>query len=145
MSFFLWEDRYSVGISTIDRHHKVLVSYINQLAAACEAGGNKAELGALLKNLRTYTKMHFTFEEAMFRQYDWRERDEHQHYHDALVRKVDDFAQRFEAGSQGLELELLAFLKQWLNHHILHEDMSYSEFLRERMKASRAPAAETTV
>ncbi|MFO1217163.1 MAG: bacteriohemerythrin [Burkholderiaceae bacterium] len=140
--FFAWEDRYSVGIASIDRHHKVLVDYINQLAGALGSAEQASRVQGLLVALRTYTKMHFNFEEALFRQYGYEERDAHQTYHANLVRKVDDFAQRVVAGDPQVAQELLEFLKQWLNHHILHEDMAYAEFLRAKMNEDRrAPRA----
>jgi hemerythrin len=32
-------------------------------------------------------------------------------------------------------------LKQWLNHHTLHRDVAYSDFLRARLNASRTKAS----
>jgi hemerythrin len=136
MAFFDWEARYSVGLPLIDRHHKVLVGYINQLAEALAEGHSEADLGKLLKGLRTYTKMHFNFEESLFEHYGYADQDAHREYHDKLVQRVDDFAHRFEAGIRDLGVELLEFLKTWLTDHILREDMAYSSFLREKMKVS---------
>jgi hemerythrin len=51
------------------------------------------------------------------------------------VRRVADFAHRFEAGAPDPGVKLLEFLRIRLSQHILREDMAYSGFLREKMKA----------
>jgi hemerythrin len=40
MAFFERQDSYSVGNSTIDRHHKTLIDYVNKLADAVDRGGD---------------------------------------------------------------------------------------------------------
>jgi hemerythrin-like metal-binding protein len=87
----------------------------------------------LLKDLVAYTKMHFNFEERTLELYGYPQLPDHKTSHENLVKKAQDFTTRFEAGTANLSIELLDFLKHWLNHHILKEDMAYSGFLRAKI------------
>ena len=58
MSFFEWKDDYSVGIDKIDKQHRKLVGYLNELYESMKAGKGKGTLGAVLKGLVEYTKNH---------------------------------------------------------------------------------------
>ena len=133
MAFYAWNDSYAMGIPLIDRHHRMLVGYVNKLADALDHGAADKIVGELLNELGVYTQMHFSYEEALFNEHHYPDEVEHRHYHENLVGQVKAFLQRYQAGSDGLSVELLEFLKQWLNNHILREDMAYSGFLRERM------------
>jgi hemerythrin-like metal-binding protein len=128
-----WSEKYSVGIPLIDRHHRMLIAFINGLGETVASGGDVEKVGRILDELVTYTKMHFSYEEALFDQYGYPGQVEHRDYHRRLVSKVQDFVNRYKSGTADLGNELLDFLKQWLNHHILEDDMAYSAFLREKM------------
>jgi hemerythrin-like metal-binding protein len=132
MAFYEWTPRLSVGIGSIDRQHRTLIDYINTLADAVATGTNaKTVIGTTLNNLVTYTKMHFMYEEMLFDRFGYAESAEHKAHHVSLVDRVAAYADRFKAGDVGLGGEVLEFLKDWLNHHILKDDVAYSGFLIE--------------
>ena len=132
MPFIEWNDRLSVSVPSIDRQHKTLIKYINKLEGAL-AGGKIAEtLPFVLTGLKSYTQVHFIYEEMLFEKYHYPEEADHKVSHGKLFVKVADFQSRFEQGDTIFGPELLDFLKNWLNNHILKEDMSYSEFLLEQ-------------
>lgn len=129
MAFYEWSDRLSVGIGSIDRQHKVLIGYINTLAEGSAKGTLNSIVGTVLNNLVAYTKSHFIYEEMLFDQFGYAETVEHKRHHASLVARVDDFYTRFKRGESIPGIELLEFLKEWLNHHILKDDMGYAPFL----------------
>jgi hemerythrin-like metal-binding protein len=51
--------------------------------------------------------------------------------HVALLKKVDEFATRYDKGEATLNIELLHFLRDWLNIHILKTDHEYSSWMNE--------------
>lgn len=132
MPFIEWNDRLSVNISSIDRQHKTLIGYINKLNDALTEGKADALLSFILKGLASYTQAHFIYEEMLLQKYHYPETKEHQTAHGKLFLKVDEFKARLEQGDTGFALELLEFLKKWLNNHILRDDTAYSAFLLEQ-------------
>ena len=60
MDFVVWNEKYSVKISTIDEQHKKLVAIINELYNSMKNGKSKEQLGKTLTDLVEYTKYHFS-------------------------------------------------------------------------------------
>jgi len=56
----------------------------------------------------------------------------HKAAHEALKKQVLDFQREFEAGETFISVELMTFLKNWLEKHIQGTDMRYSPFLIQR-------------
>jgi hemerythrin len=54
----------------------------------------------------------------------------HHEDHLALTQEVRDWQQRFRENAKSVApLDILDFLKGWLNHHILLQDMAYRPFM----------------
>ena len=124
-----WSDQLSVKIPSIDRQHKMLIRYINELNDAIVEEKGSFVAGHVLRGLATYTSAHFMYEEMMFKSYNYSEIEGHKAAHGKLVDKVIDYKTRFESGDAEIADELLRFLKGWLTNHILKEDMAYSDYL----------------
>jgi hemerythrin-like metal-binding protein len=131
MAFYEWTARLSVGISSIDRQHKTLIGYINTLAEAINKDNSQVVVGIVLGNLVSYTKMHFIYEEMLFDRYGYQETQAHKALHKKLTAQVDEYYTRFKKGDTSFSADLLEFLMDWLNHHILIEDVAYSAFLTQ--------------
>ena len=131
--FFEWDDKYSVKVPSIDRQHKVLIDYINQLQQEItKPEPDKKMIGLILKFLVDYTNSHFKYEEMLFGIHQYPDQEDHKAVHNRLIDKVGVFKQRFDNDDPTVGPDLLAFLKDWLNHHILIEDMSYSNFMVDK-------------
>ena len=133
MTLISWQDKYSVGVDAFDRDHRILVDLINQLHDAYAAGHGDEALKPALDLLLAYTDKHFHREEALMVEYGYPERGHHHEEHEELKGQVQAFADALEAGrTEGLMLEMLGFLNNWLRLHILEEDMQYKAFFQEK-------------
>ncbi len=132
MAFFEWTPRLSVGLETVDRQHRMLIGYINELDEAVTQGKHADLVRRTMVGLRNYTKVHFAFEEGMFKVYRYEQGDDHAHGHRTFVAAIEQFERRQESGDPGVAVELLEFLKAWLSDHILIEDKAYAAVLIER-------------
>jgi hemerythrin len=132
MAFFEWTPQLSVGLETVDRQHRMLIGYINELDEAVTQGKHADTLGRIMVGLSNYTKVHFAFEEGMFKVYGYEEAGDHASGHRAFVNLIEDFARRHAEGDSGVARDLLAYLKTWLSDHILIEDKAYAPILIER-------------
>lgn len=123
-----WDEGMSVGLARLDDDHKQLIAVINRLHEAVRLGG--AEAGATvtrsLQALADYTERHFAREEAVLQAVGYRELADHRAQHQAFVEELQDLAAAFDARRDpALADSLGRFLRDWLTHHILVEDMAY--------------------
>ena len=132
MTYFAWNEKYSVHIREIDEQHKKLVALINELFEAMKAGQGQEILGKVIAGLITYTKSHFATEERLMRDHGYAEYLVHKQIHDSLTKKVMDLNNQYQAGQAALTVQVTNFLKDWLINHILGTDKKYSAFLNSK-------------
>ncbi len=132
---FEWKDAYSVRIDQIDGQHKKLFRLAAQLHQATAAGNSKAVLAELFHDLIEYTKVHFAHEEQLMMRAGYPDLIPHQAEHAALLKKVHDFHKQYEGGTAPLSIDLLNFLQDWLEKHILHTDQAYAPYLKAKSVA----------
>jgi len=116
----------SVNNSTIDRDHKMLIQYINELHVAMSAGKGKEIVGSILAKLVQYTHEHFAREEIIWKTGQYTDLNKHKQLHVDLLKTVNDFKKKFDSGSLGLSLDVMNFLRDWLTTHILKADKTAS-------------------
>jgi hemerythrin len=125
MPLITWNDNLSVGVQSIDKQHGVLVATLNELHEAMMTGQAAEMTGKLLNRLLTYTREHFSAEEAMLSSAGYPGLDSHRLEHRELTRKVEGYVTRFNKGEISLNPHLLHFLRDWLTIHIQREDRAY--------------------
>ena len=113
---FEWNQRYSVGIGSIDAQHQSLFAIAAELHSAMVTGQGKAASGKILDRLIQYTVSHFAHEERLMRLCDYPGMTAHKMQHDALTGKVRKFQSEFQAGRAAITVDMLQFLKSWLEN-----------------------------
>ena len=126
---FEWRNEFSVQIGSVDAQHKMLFGLAGELYAAMMAGQSKVVLGRLLDRLVQYTQVHFAHEERLLKLHGYADLAAHQAEHRALTAKVLKFQADFHQGQVNMSVQLLQFLKTWLESHIRGSDQKYSPFL----------------
>ena len=129
---FEWKTEFSVGIESIDAQHQKLFAIGRELYEAMSAGRGKASLALILDRLVQYTAVHFTHEERLMRMYDYVNFPQHKAQHDALAKQVLKFQKDFDAGMVSMTVQLLQFLKDWLEGHIKVSDLEYVPLLKQK-------------
>jgi len=127
-----WKDEYSVGIDSIDRQHKKLLSLINQLQTAVDySTGEEFERDAL-DELVDYTKTHFSYEEGLLEQNNYPDFEPHKKQHKEMIEHVGEVLSEYEKDHDTAMSNAVEFLKSWLIKHINGTDKQYSSFLIEK-------------
>lgn len=135
MPLIEWSDEYSVGLEIFDAEHKKLIAIINELYEAVTAGIDKLALQRISDKLVEYTLMHFKHEEMYFDDWAYPGAAAHIASHTKLRQQVFDYRKQIlEMDSKELGLDMLDFLRDWLNHHIMVEDRKYGTFLTNKGK-----------
>ena len=132
---FEWRNEFSVEIGSVDAQHKMLFQIAGELYAAMESGQSKAAMARLLDRLVQYTKVHFAHEERLMKMHGYKDFAAHKAEHDALTAQVMKFQQDFEEGKVSMSVQLLQFLRSWLETHIRGTDRKYSPYLRSKQVA----------
>ena len=132
MAFLDWSDSYNVGIDQIDRQHKKIVSFLNELYAAMQDGKGNDVLGKVLSDLVVYTKTHFATEEKLMERHNYPDFQNHKNVHEKMAAKVLDLNQQFRDGVVTSPIQITNFLKKWLTSHINDTDKKYGPYLASK-------------
>jgi hemerythrin-like metal-binding protein len=132
MSLLTWSHQLSVGYEEIDSQHKVLVEIINSLHDHMVSGDANENIGKVLDRMIEYTVFHFRTEEQLMAGSGYSGAQAHVEEHRKLVEKAVDLQARFKAGTTTLTIEVMAFLRDWLQHHIKESDKALGRHLAGR-------------
>ena len=132
IALITWNERLSVKVKAVDEQHQKLVQLLNELHDAMLVGKGQDALGKILDDLLQYTMTHFAFEERLLSTHGYPAFPKHKAMHDALVKQVTEFKERFDKGSIGLSVDMLEFLKSWLVNHIQGVDQAYAPHLHAK-------------
>ncbi|HMK59743.1 MAG TPA: bacteriohemerythrin [Dissulfurispiraceae bacterium] len=132
MALIDWSDNYSVNVKAMDDQHKKLVSIINELNDSMKTGKSKDVMEKILKGLVDYTITHFSAEEALMKNSGYPGYANQKSQHEDLVKKVQDYQNKYHSGQMVMGVEIMSFLKDWLLNHISGLDKKYGPYLNEK-------------
>ncbi|MDQ9020902.1 bacteriohemerythrin [Acinetobacter sichuanensis] len=126
-----WLPEYNTGIDVIDDQHKRILDYINELQSV-DVISDRARIKEILDNIIDYTQSHFTFEESLQEEANYKYRVPHKRVHDLFIKRIEGYRQNFEDG-KSIENELSEVLAKWLINHIQHDDADYVGAVKHNM------------
>ncbi|MBC7537465.1 MAG: bacteriohemerythrin [Bacteriovorax sp.] len=130
---FIWTDKLSLGVKSMDEEHVLLIEKINKLVIQMEQQYIKKDNASLylcFTDLANYTVKHFASEENYMRSIGYMQLSSHKKIHEKLLSHV---------GAYGLQIKndnidnqkLISFLRNWLLSHIMGVDMQYANNLHK--------------
>lgn len=128
-----WSDAYSVGHGELDRQHQNILQLINQIVEVLNGTGDTTgdqgrEVMPLMMRLYEVGQQHFYFEEIYLSRTNYSDikgqQESHSAYTDNVLRLMTD-----GVADEANQKELVSFLLEWWNNHILVEDMAYKGHL----------------
>jgi hemerythrin len=129
MALMEWvEEKYSTKVDVCDNQHKELFNRVNALNEAVSDGA-RTEIGSRLDHLIEYVVEHFETEERLMEERGYNGLAAHREEHTQLVQTCTDLQKKFHDGEADIEGGTMAFIKNWLDHHIPVIDRSYSSAL----------------
>ena len=133
MGKLTWSTDLDTGIDVIDKQHRRIVDYINELHDARTSGHKKEDIAHVIGELVDYTLSHFTFEESMQEEAHYPFLKAHKKVHDLFVKRVAEYQERFKLG-EDISEELNNLLVTWLYNHIKRDDADYVESVKKNLQ-----------
>lgn len=130
MAFFDWDEKYRIGVESIDAQHQYLFELIGNFYEAVRSKELDRAMTETLQGLVEYAHYHFATEEEYMVEHDYPFYKQHRAQHHDFVQKVTDFVTRYQDGKLLIPLELANFLKNWLSEHILGSDKRIGEYTK---------------
>ncbi len=131
---FEWNELFSVDNPELDRQHKGMF----ELANSFEEGLDEGRIKTIITDLYRYTREHFKAEEQMMDEINYPKLKEHKLAHKKLVLKLDEVSTRPFDDDRSV-FRFMAFVYDWLTHHILNNDKDYMRFVQEQGLKPGAP------
>jgi hemerythrin-like metal-binding protein len=126
---FQWTQEHSVAVLRFDSDHQKLFALVNELNDAMAEKRGRFVVVRVLRELADYARRHFAAEEAAMQRANYAGIAEHIAEHRALSAKVEEFYTDYGESADGIPIDVLFFLRDWLQQHILKTDRKYSETL----------------
>jgi hemerythrin len=132
MKFIEWKDEFNTGIKEIDNQHRGLFDIINKLTSTNRIDPEGRYFFITFSKLIDYARLHFLTEERYMRDAGYSNLDEHQKEHGNFLAAVTNMLQKLENKVPQTENDILTFLKEWYQEHILGSDREYIEPLKRK-------------
>jgi len=122
----VWNDEFSVGVPRMDAQHRRMIDLLNTLHLSADADSAFKAISGMFD----YASLHFAAEEELLRQVGYSELHAQQREHQAFLSKASEFA-KADLHKPELCAQIADFLRSWMLHHILEEDMKYKRCIPE--------------
>ncbi len=119
----VWSDELDTGIAEIDKQHRRIVEFINNLEIAREQQ-DKDSVADVVGACVDYTCTHFSYEEQLQQQAGYEFLDVHRKVHALFTQRISEYQRRLKAG-EDVAAELHDMLARWLVNHIKLDDADY--------------------
>ena len=121
-----------MGVEKLDEQHKKLVEMLNRLIGNAAITTHSETISDLLTEMTAYAETHFETEEQLLAAHHYPQLAEHHLQHRAFRKRTVEFCTATMNGESSVPRALLAYLREWLLHHILVQDKKYTDFFREK-------------
>lgn len=133
---FKWKDDFSVNIKTIDGQHQELFKIgdsLYNIISIKDGIDRYDEIMKALHEMRDYAIYHFGYEEKLMEENGYPDFERHKKEHDAFVKKVQSIDELdVDEKQKKVGMELVIFIADWIENHILKSDMEYKDFLNNK-------------
>ncbi|WP_455756399.1 bacteriohemerythrin [Sulfurimonas sp.] len=115
-----WDDKYKLGIDSIDVQHKKLFEIVNRLYDLKE-DSNKEELRTILYEFSDYMGLHFRDEEEYMLSIKFPDLENHKQLHQDIIDTLTKIITT-PAKLSIIKTKMRVIAKRVLIDHIMHED-----------------------
>jgi len=133
------DDKMSLGIKLIDEQHKELLNIINMLANSIDNYSQREDILTIVNKLIDYSYYHFSMEEELFAQFNYKDVDAHKKEHLKFTKIFSELKLKLtndeyfkDKSAINIAEEIFEYITSWLIHHIINSDKKYVELFKEK-------------
>lgn len=123
---FKWKEDYSIGVELIDAQHEELFNIANKAYDLLKNDfftDKYDKIIEILEELKEYTIFHFKTEEEFMLNKKYKKFFSHKIEHDNFMQKINGVdLKKVDQEQQKYLMDILEFVVQWINQHILERD-----------------------
>lgn len=120
-----WDERYRVGIASVDHEHRELIRLINETYERLMPPQAAAVAAEALGEIHDRISAHFALEERLMREERYAGYAEHKADHERLLEEIRDIMDEVEEGARLSEQELAERLERWFRVHFQTHDAAW--------------------
>lgn len=129
-----WKPEFSVGVAEIDEQHQKLYAIIDELQNAHRKSLDYKAILAILSQLVDYSDYHFRTEDNYMIEKSYPLFSSHRKEHLAYIKRTGEFITALEKDEATLSEDILKFLCEWWQNHIINSDLKYARYVRSQKK-----------
>ena len=123
MALIEWQERFRIGIESVDYEHQELIALLNELYAGLGAGAGEADVVAFLGEVYARISAHFALEERVMKERGYDQLAEHKAEHEALLDQIRDIMDDYEFGEESPPVEVFGQrMGDWFGKHFATHD-----------------------
>ena len=129
---YKWDSSFEIGDKTVDAQHKEFIEKFDSLLTDLALERPTNELENALDFLCHYTEEHFAAEEALMRQVNLPDYENHKIHHEFFKATAAKLTEQFKRDglSEELSIQLRLQIGDWLITHIKGEDSKIKDYLK---------------
>lgn len=129
MPLIAWDEKFALGIPSVDFEHRELIDVINQAYEAMQRPGGETEVLAALGEIHDRISAHFALEERLMRERRYGGYAEHKADHERLLDEIRDIMDEYEDRAFFDEAQFAERLARWFTEHFSTHDARWHRHL----------------
>jgi hemerythrin len=121
---FEWDDRYLIGLQTVDDTHEEFVALVNAMLHA-----TVESIPAMMVQLSHHVEEHFALETRLMEQYEFPARECHIEEHEKVLASVREVSALVADGDTDVAVALAEALADWFPGHSDYMDSALAAWV----------------
>lgn len=122
--------------SDIDKEHQVQIGMLDAFCTLIKENESPRKISEMLKQLYSYSEIHFMSEQLLMRMYAYPDYDDHVEDHESMTEYLNNIQQSFDTGQNDMALETANQMRKFLLGHINSRDQAFADYLANMQKTS---------
>ena len=123
MALIEWQEKFRIGIASVDYEHEEMIALLNELYRGLASGAESKEIIAFLGEVYARISAHFALEEKVMKERRYDQYPEHKADHEELLDQIRDIMDDYEFGDAGQSVEGFGKrMESWFANHFATHD-----------------------
>jgi hemerythrin-like metal-binding protein len=129
---YTWKDAYNTGVKFIDEQHQYFFNVVHTLKENLNEGVCRDSASKIFFSLAHYAEHFLIQEEIYLKDYHLPSIQEHKELHKEFIKRVIQFQGDYEKDIHHTCQNMLEYLEEWFDSHILRYDKEAIKYLKEK-------------